>query len=125
MFNFLLRIKMRLKYVFIVLAALLFSLGAEPAEARRAQFTAKITSILFFEDGDLIYIYLEGGTKDRPSCAGSNGDYLSFSLKRPRAKEYLAGLMLAFNAGRPVMFVTKGACVDQSVSDTISYFSIY
>lgn len=92
--------------------------------AAAGNFSARITSLLFYEDGDLIYIYVDGGTQQRPACAGSNGDYLSFSMKRPRAKEYLAGLMLAFSTGRAVMFRTDGACVDQNVSDTLRYFQI-
>lgn len=87
-------------------------------------FSARISSILFYEQGDLIYIYVEGGTQDRPACAGSNGDYISFSMKRPRAKEYLSGLMFAYGTGKPVQFRTEGACVDQSVSDTLIYFAV-
>lgn len=87
-------------------------------------FTARISSILFYEQGDLIYIYVEGGTQYKPACAGSNGDYISFSMKRPRAKEYLSGLMLAYASGKPVQFRTEGDCVDQSVSDTLTYFAI-
>lgn len=89
-----------------------------------ADFTARVTNLLIFEGGDLVYVYVEGGTKGKPSCAGINGDYISFSMKRPRAKEYLAGLMFAFGAGKPVSFWTAGACVDQSFSDTLSYFMV-
>ena len=104
-----------------ILVAMLLSMGSS---AIAADFQARISSILFYEGGDLIYIYFEGGTRDRPACSGSNGDYISFSMKRPRAKEYLAGLMFAFGAGKPVSVRTAGACVDQSVSDTLTYFSI-
>lgn len=89
-----------------------------------AVYAAKISNILFYEDGNLFYIYLQGGTQGRPACAGSNGDYLSFSMNRPRAKEYIAGLMMAFSTDRSVTFFTAGACVDQSVSDTIRYFVV-
>lgn len=89
-----------------------------------ANFTARISSILFWEQGDLIYIYVEGGSQGRPACAGRNGDYISFSMKRPRAKEYLSGLMFAYAAGKSVTFYTEGACIDQSYSDTLSYFSV-
>jgi hypothetical protein len=89
-----------------------------------ADFTTRITSMLFYEQGDLIYIFVEGGTQGRPACAGSNGDYISFSMKRPRAKEYISGLMFAYGAGKRVEFRTEGACVDQSVSDTLTYFMI-
>lgn len=90
-----------------------------------ATFSARISDILFYETGDLVYIYVEGGTQQKPACAGSNGDYLSFSLSRPRAKEYLAGLMMAFSSGKTVSFWTRGACIDQSVSDTIYYFVVH
>lgn len=99
----------------------LFTLGSS---AFAGTYTARITSILFYEQGDLIYIYVEGGTQMRPSCAGGNGDYISFSMKRPRAKEYIAGLMLAYSTGKPVQFTTTGSCVDQNVSDTLYYFAI-
>jgi hypothetical protein len=92
--------------------------------AMAANFTARISSLLFYEQGGLIYIYVDGGTQERPACAGSNGDYLSFSMSRPRAKEYLSGLMFAYGSGRPVRFQTEGACVDQTVSDTLRYFAI-
>jgi len=108
-----------------VLAAVTFLLLLNSvSETNAAQFTAKISNVLYYEDGDLIYIYVEGGTKNRPACAGSNGDYLSFKMSRPRAREYLSGLMSAFLAGKSVTFVTADACIDQSVSDTLRYFTI-
>lgn len=108
----------------ILRVALLGLLIGFSGTACAADFKARITGVLFYEGGNLVYIYVEGGTKDRPSCAGSNGDYLSFSLTRPRAKEYLSGLMLAYAMKKPVTFRTQGACVDQSVSDTIVYFLV-
>lgn len=101
------------------------ALLANGSPATAAEFTAKISSLLFYEQGDLVYIYVEGGTRDRPACAGSNGDYLSFSMRRPRAKEYIAGLMFAFGAGKPVRFTTYSACTDQTVSDTLMYYAIH
>ncbi|MBT9495573.1 MAG: hypothetical protein IV107_25155 [Paucibacter sp.] len=95
-----------------------------PTLSSAALFTGKISGILLYESGDLVYVFVEGGTQGKPACAGSNGDYLSYSLKRPRAKEYLSGLMMAFATGKLVEFRTEGACVDQSVSDTITYFYI-
>jgi hypothetical protein len=108
----------------IVRAIILGIIFTVSSTACASEFTARISSLLFFEQGDLIYIFVEGGTQNRPACAGSNGDYISFSLKRPRAKEYLSGLMLAFSTGKPVKFQTEGACVDQTVSDTLMYFTI-
>jgi hypothetical protein len=98
--------------------------AASSACAAPAFFTARITNLLFWDQGDLVYIYVEGGTQGRPACAGSNGDYISFAMSRPRAKEYIAGLMMAFAAGKTVTFRTEGACIDQSVSDTLTYFTI-
>ncbi|MBU1620963.1 MAG: hypothetical protein KJ556_11890 [Gammaproteobacteria bacterium] len=89
-----------------------------------ADTIAKIDSILMFEGGNLVYIYPVGGVQNKPACHGSNGDYLSFSMARPMAKEYLSVLMMAFVAGKTVSFRTAGACLDQSVSDTIYYISV-
>lgn len=110
------------KIKFALLSAILFFASATPASA--AYFTAKISGLLFYEQGDLIYIYVVGGTQGRPACAGSNGDYISFSMKRPRANQYLAGLMMAYTSGKNVIFQTHGTCTDQSVSDTLTYFTV-
>ncbi|QDO86845.1 hypothetical protein FM037_24655 [Shewanella psychropiezotolerans] len=90
-----------------------------------ANTTAKIAQILMYEQGNIIYIYPEGGVNNPPACHGSNGDYLSYKMDRPMAKEYLSMLMLAFAAQKVVSFRTAGACVDQSVSETILYFTVY
>ncbi|MBW8184286.1 hypothetical protein [Shewanella nanhaiensis] len=90
-----------------------------------ANTTAKITQILMYEQGNIIYIYPEGGVQNPPSCHGSNGDYLSYKMNRPMAKEYFSMLMLAFAAQKTVSFRTEGACIDQSVSETIRYFTVY
>ena len=86
--------------------------------------TAKIASIVVYEEGDTVYIIPEGGVKDAPACHGSNGDYLSFSLKRPRAKEYYAGLLAAYIAGKTVKLRGAGVCKDQSFSETLMYFEL-
>lgn len=86
--------------------------------------TAKIEKILFYEGGNLIYIYPEGGVQNAPSCHGSNGDYISYSVSRPMAKEYLSGLMSAFIARKSVSFWIDENCVDQSISSTLSYFIV-
>ncbi|MDN2712679.1 hypothetical protein O0880_24985 [Janthinobacterium sp. SUN118] len=86
--------------------------------------TAKISSIVVYEDGDVVYIIPEGGVKDAPACHGSNGDYLSFSLKRPRAKEYYAGLLAAYLAGKTVKLRGADVCKDQSFSETLMYFEL-
>ncbi|MCS4306752.1 hypothetical protein M2404_001077 [Rheinheimera pacifica] len=77
-----------------------------------------------FEGGNLVYIYPAGGVQNKPACHGSNGDYLSFSMARPMAKEYLSVLMMAFAMQKTVSFRTYRDCVDQPFSDTISYFTV-
>ena len=94
------------------------------AASVQADTTAKIDKILMFEGGNLVYIYPVGGVQNKPACHGSNGDYLSFSMARPMAKEYLSVLMMAFAAQKTVAFRTKGACIDQSMSETIDYFTV-
>ena len=90
----------------------------------KADTTAKIDSILMYEGGNLVYVYPEGGVQNPPTCHGSNGDYLSFSMDRPMAKEYLSVLMMAFATQKTVWFRTHQDCVDQTVSDTIMYFKV-
>jgi len=93
--------------------------------ACNADTTAKIDSILLYESGNLVYVFPKGGVQNAPPCHGSNGDYLSFKMDRPMAKEYLSALMMAFAAQKRVFFRTNRDCVDQPVSDTISYFQVY
>ena len=108
-----------MKYLIATLLVLMFS-GTVQADT-----VAKISSILLYEDGNLIYVYPEGGVQNRPACHGSNGDYMSFRMDRPMAKEYLSALMMAFAADKTVAFRTRGACIDQPYSDTISYITVY
>ena len=103
---------------FLVALIMLFAAGVQ------ADTIAKIDKILMFEGGNLVYIYPVGGVQNKPACHGSNGDYLSFSMARPMAKEYLSVLMMAFAMQKTVEFRTYGNCVDQSVSDTIMYFTV-
>lgn len=83
--------------------------------------TAKIQRILIYEGGSLVYVYPAGGILNPPSCA--NATYYSFSMNRPRAKEYLAGLLAAQAQGATVNFYGSGACTDQSVSEALAYFA--
>lgn len=87
-------------------------------------FVAKIEKILVYEQDELIYIYPSNGVPNPPACHGANGDYVSFKMDRPMAKEYLSVLMMAFIAQKTVSFRTHGACVDQNLSDTLMYFSV-
>lgn len=108
------------------LALLLMVLGGVfcSTVAQAGDFSARIAKVLMYEGGDLVYIYPEGGVRNPPACHGSNGDYTSFKMNRPRAKEYLAALLMAQASGKVVEFRTAGACQDQSVSDTLVYFSV-
>ena len=110
-----------------ILGWLMFALAAAAFAplAQAGQFTAKIAAILLYEDGNLVYVYPEGGVRSPPACHGANGDYTSFSMTRPRAKEYLAALLLAQAAGKSVTFHTRGSCFDQSMSETLQYFTIH
>ena len=94
------------------------------SSAVSASTTAKIESILLYEGGNIVYVYPVGGVKNAPSCHGSNGDYMSFKMDRPMSKEYLSLLMLAFAAEKTVTLVSHGICVDQSVSETLSYLLV-
>ncbi len=109
-----------MKKIFLLLFLLLSSKSAHAASTY-----ATIDTILLYEAGDLVYIYPKGGVQSPPACHGSNGDYISFKLSRPRAQEYLSTLMMAFAAKKKVRFRTAGACIDQSVSDTLEYFAVY
>ena len=93
-------------------------------EVLASSMAARIERILIFEGGNLVYVYPVGGVINPPGCHGSNGNYYSYSLNRPRAKEYLAGLLAAQAQGATVAFYGTGTCEDQSVSETLSYFAI-
>lgn len=103
--------------------ALISMLCFSGGQTAAASLTARISNLLFPEQGDLIYVYVEGGTHDRPSCADSNGDYLSYRLSRQRAKEYLAGLMMAFSTDRSVTFFTHGRCMCRS--EPVGYVQVF
>jgi hypothetical protein len=111
-----------MKRMKLVIVGCLFGLVSSMASA--SSMTARIERILIFEDGNLVYVYPAGGVVNPPACHGSNGSYYSFSLNRPRAKEYLAGVLAAQAQGAVVAFYGTGTCTDQSVSETLSYFSI-
>jgi hypothetical protein len=85
---------------------------------------ARVQHILVTDGGMLVYVYPAGGVTSPPACHGSNGDYFSFSMTRPMAKEYLALLVAAQMSGAMVSFWGKGVCQDQSVSETLDYFRV-
>jgi len=99
----------------ILIAALV---GGSWAPTWAAVTIATIQRILLVEDSNLVYVYPTGGVVGAPSCHGSNGDYLSFSMSRPMAKQYLA----AQARGATVGFRGKDVCEDQSMSETLLYF---
>ena len=105
--------------MFLVASIILFSACVQ------ADTTAKIEKILMYEGGNLVYIYPVGGVQNKPACHGSNGDYLSFSMTRPMAKDYLSVLMMAFAMQKTVSFRTYRDCVDQPMSDTVMYFTVH
>lgn len=101
------------------------ALGLLAAEVACASaVTARIERILIFDGGSLVYVWPVGGVPNPPACHGSNGNYYSFSLNRTHAKAYLAGLLAAQAQQLNVTFYGSGACTDQSVSETLEYFSI-
>ena len=86
-----------------------------------AHTTAKVERISLVGAGNIVYVFPEGGVQNAPACHGSNGDYLTFKMDRPMAKEYLSLLMMAFTAEKTVSFRTAADCVEQSVSETLDY----
>lgn len=113
---------MKTKMIMIVVLAAV-SLLAGTANAGKTQ--AKIDQILLFEGGSLLYIYPVGGVANPPACHGSNGEYYSYKMNRPLAKEYYSGLLAAHFSGAVVEFWGLGDCVDQNVSETLRYFRIH
>ncbi|MFK7887675.1 MAG: hypothetical protein AB8G16_12515 [Gammaproteobacteria bacterium] len=86
--------------------------------------SAKIDKLLVFEGGMMLYIYPLGGVNNPPQCHGSNGDYYSYRLDRPLAKEYYSGLLAAHMSGAIVELWGLDDCVDQTMSETLRYFRI-
>ncbi len=109
----------------ILAAMFCLSILTSISDATASTMTSTISSILIFGDGPLVYVYPTNALVGVPACAGSNGPYYSFLLTRPYAKEYLAGLLAAQARGANVTFFGYGDCRDQSVSETLAYFSVY
>ena len=65
--------------------------------------TTTVKSIIVWEAGNLIYVYPAIGVLSPPACQ-TNGPYYSFSLARPMAKVYYAGLLAAQAQGLSVTF---------------------
>ena len=108
-----------------ILKCVLFSvLTLQAFSVQAGSTTAKIAKLLVVEDSGLVYVYPEGGVQGAPSCHGSNGNYYSFSMTRPFGKIYYATLLAAKLSGSLVFLYGKGACLDQSLSETLSYVEV-
>lgn len=100
------------------------SLIGFPGTGIAGETVGTIARILLYSDGNLVYVYPVGGVTNPPACHGSNGNYYSFSMSRPMAKEYLAALIAAQARGALVVLRGTGTCQDQSVSETLQYLSV-
>jgi hypothetical protein len=80
---------------------------------------AKISQILLYEAGGLVYVYPVGGVQSPPSCQAPNVTFYSFAFSRPRAREYLAALLSAQARNATVVLQGSGACTDHNVSETL------
>ncbi len=87
---------------------------------------AEVERVLFYDGGNLVYVYPKGGVDNPPACHDSNsgGDYYSFSVNRSMANEYISGLLAAQARKVLVTFWGKDSCIDQNNSETLSYFRI-
>ena len=94
------------------------------ASTQAGSTTATIDKIMIYEAGMLVYVYPTGGVTAPPACHGAWGDYLSFSMNRPLAKEYLVALMNAQARNVQVLLVGSGDCVDQAWSETLDYVQL-
>ena len=106
-----------------VILSTIISFGLSTGTAQAGTTVSSVEQILLYENGDLAYIYPTGGVTAAPAC-GSSTAYYSFKLNRPRAKEYLAGLMVAQAAGHNVTLTGTGDCTDQANSETLAYYSM-
>ncbi len=98
--------------------AIIFSVNVKASTT-----VSTIEKILLYEAGDLVYIYPAGGINSPTAChAGSQ--YYTYSMSRPRGKEYLAGLYMAHATGKTVTLWGKNLCQDQSTKETLDYFDI-
>ena len=102
------------------LTALALTLTAGLSTAGTTSNTT-VRQLLLYDIGDLVFVYPANGVTAPPACAGANG-YYTFRMDRPRAREYLAGLMAAQVAGLNVNLIGTGACTDDATSETLAYF---
>lgn len=101
----------------VTLISLFFSASALPS----AMSGASIQQILIHDSW--VYVYPTTQIPSKPSCAGTN-NYYSFAMTRPRAREFLAGLLAAQAQKATISVWGTGDCTDQSYSETLSYFLI-
>ena len=110
----------------ILCAVALFGLTMATAPltpANAGEVTSKIVRLLIYDQAMVAYVFPEADMPNKPPCHTS-ANYYSFSLTRPAAKEYLAGLLAAQLSGVQTRLVGKGVCTDLSSSETLDYFNL-
>jgi hypothetical protein len=105
------------------LLALTLAASLEATSALASTTTSTVAEVLLYSGGNLVYVYPTGGIPGVPAC-GAGQPYYSFSFSRAMANGYLAGLLSAQARGATVTFYGSGTCSDQTISETLSYFSI-
>ena len=107
-----------------VLSALMLGSALMAGTAGASTMTATVSQILLLGGGvNLVYVYPAGGITGSPSCAAGSA-YYSFSYTGTMGSAYLAALLAAQASGASVTLYGSSACTDQSISETLSYFSI-
>ncbi|MEA3175057.1 MAG: hypothetical protein QOF42_2468 [Gammaproteobacteria bacterium] len=91
--------------------------------AEASQTTATVATVLVWSSGNLVYVYPTVSITGVPAC-GAAMPYYSFSYSRPMASAYLAALLSAQARGSTITIYGTGTCTDQSISETLDYFSI-
>jgi hypothetical protein len=90
-----------------------------------ASTTTTINKIQIYETDMLISVWLNGGTSAQASCDSVGGAYISFSITRPMAKEYLTTLLSAQSQQATVTVWGANDCIDQTDVETLLYFQVH
>jgi hypothetical protein len=108
-----------------ILLRLVLPIGAGliATQALASTNTDTIAKILLDSSGNIVYVYPTNGIPGVPAC-GAGQPYYSFLFTRPMASAYLAGLLSAQARGASVTLYGSSTCSDQSISETVQYFSI-
>lgn len=101
------------------LAALLVTLLVTPAFGGSAG--PGTLSGVHFLTGGIVIVHTSGTRTDIPSCSWPTR--FAFDSTTAGGKSQLAGLMMAYAAGRQVVIYGTGACSVYGDSETISYFA--